>query len=191
MPRARNRRFRSSANQGTIGEASKRTRARIKETASSLVRGVSSFLSGYRPCRAGLDGRNDTSVLTAANNHLRVIPDPTPGTHHTGSTDVLYFLPIVGPCTAWLAFHLASHAVANGEHVWSTDTLARLVGLGGNRSKLWASLDHLAYFGLGEFVATGAMTIRLHLPRMADHHLDDSPMHSPSSTGTETSTAER
>jgi hypothetical protein len=190
MPRARNRRFRSSANQGTIGEASKRTRARIKETASSLVRGVSSFLSGYRPCRAGLDGRNDTSVLTAANNHLRVIPDPTPGTHHTGSTDVLYFLPIVGPCTAWLAFHLASHALANGEHVWSL-THSRLVGLGGNRSKLWASLDHLAYFGLGEFVATDTMTIRLHLPRMADCHLDRLPNALAIVYRHETSTVER
>jgi hypothetical protein len=176
MPRARNRRFRSSANQGTTGEASEANKSSHQR--NSLVVWTRRFIPSF-------------GLPPASNNHLRVIPDPTPGTHHTGSTDVLYFLPIVGPCTAWLAFHLASHAVANGEHVWSTDTLARLVGLGGNRSKLWASLGRLAYFELGEFVATDTMTIRLHLPRMADHHLDDSPMHSPSSTGTETSTAER
>jgi hypothetical protein len=64
----------------------------------------------------------------------------------------------------------ARHA-ATGERCWPTDELAVRVGLGGNRSKLWMSLDRLDRFGVATFVATDTLTIRLWLPALTHRQL--------------------
>ncbi len=101
---------------------------------------------------------------------VRVIADHTPGAHRTDSEDLWWWLPIIGPTAGVLAFLLARHA-ATGETCWPTDDLARMVGLAGNRSKLWLSLDRLHRFRVATFVSTDTLTIRLWLPALSDRQL--------------------
>ena len=105
---------------------------------------------------------------------VRVIADHTPGAHRTDSEDLWWWLPIIGPTGSALAFLLARHA-ATGESCWPTDDLARMVGLAGNRSKLWLSLDRLHRFRVATFVSTDTMTIRLWLPALSDRQLTHLP----------------
>ena len=49
--------------------------------------------------------------------------------------------------------------------------MARMVGLSGNRSKLWLSLDRLHRFRVATFVSTDTLTIRLWLPALTDRQL--------------------
>ena len=46
-----------------------------------------------------------------------------------------------------------------------------MVGLAGNRSKLWVSLDRLHRFHVATFVSTDTLTIRLWLPALSDRQL--------------------
>ena len=46
-----------------------------------------------------------------------------------------------------------------------------MVGLAGNRSKLWLSLDRLHRFRVATFVSTDTLTIRLWLPALTDRQL--------------------
>ena len=101
---------------------------------------------------------------------VRVIADHTPGAHRTDSEDLWWWLPIIGPTASALAFLFARHA-ATGETCWPTDDLARMVGLAGNRSKLWLSLDRLHRFRVATFVSTDTLTIRLWLPALSDRQL--------------------
>jgi hypothetical protein len=101
---------------------------------------------------------------------VRVIADRTPGPHRTDSDQALWWWPVLGPCSAAVAFHL-SRSAAIAETTWPAEALARAVGLGTKCSKLWYSLDRLAYFGVAEFVGTDTLTIRLFLPRLSSHHM--------------------
>ena len=101
---------------------------------------------------------------------VRVIADHTPGAHRTDSEDLWWWLPIIGPTASALAFLFARDA-ATGETCWATDDLARMVGLAGNRSKLWQSLDRLHRFRVATFVSTDTLTIRLWLPALTDRQL--------------------
>ena len=76
-----------------------------------------------------------------------------------------WWLPVLGPTSTWLAYLLARHA-AYGERCWETATLARTIGLAGNRSKLWAALERLDMFGVAHFHATDVITIRVNLPAL-------------------------
>jgi hypothetical protein len=100
-----------------------------------------------------------------------VIADTTPGPHRTDSDDIAWWLPILGPTSSWLAFLLARHATIEAQHCWETDLLARTVGLAGNQSKLWASLDRLDRFAAGHFQATDVLTVRLRLPALSERQL--------------------
>ena len=110
-------------------------------------------------------------------DRLIVIADRTPGFHPTCSAEVGWWLPIIGPTSTVLAVTLA-HSAADREAVWDTMMLARTIGLGGSRSRLWASLDRLEQFGCARFEAADILTIRLQLPvlnaalqRMLPDHL--------------------
>jgi hypothetical protein len=46
-----------------------------------------------------------------------------------------------------------------------------MVGLAGNRSKLWVSLERLHRFGVTTFVSTDTLTVRLWLPALRDRQL--------------------
>jgi hypothetical protein len=46
-----------------------------------------------------------------------------------------------------------------------------MVGLAGNRSKLWQSLDRLHRFRVATFVSTDTLTVRLWLPALSDRQL--------------------
>ena len=96
-------------------------------------------------------------------DRLIVIADRTPGFHQTCSAEIGWWLPIIGPTSTVLAVTLA-HSAAAREAVWDTMMLARTIGLGGSRSRLWASLDRSEQFGCARFEATDILTIRLHLP---------------------------
>jgi hypothetical protein len=53
--------------------------------------------------------------------------------------------------------------------------LARMIGLAGNRSKLWVSLERLDRFHVARFVSTDTLTIRLWLPALSARQLDRLP----------------
>jgi hypothetical protein len=76
-----------------------------------------------------------------------------------------WWLPVIGPTASALAFTLARHA-QTGDTTWDTTVLARTIGLAGNRSKLWASLERLATFGCAHFASVDVFTIRLCLPAL-------------------------
>jgi hypothetical protein len=102
---------------------------------------------------------------------VRVIADHTPGPHRTDSEDLWWWLPIIGPTASTVAYLFARHAAGGGEVSWPTGELAVRVGLGGNRSKLWMSLDRLHRFAVATFVSTDTLTIRLWLPALTDRQL--------------------
>jgi hypothetical protein len=85
-----------------------------------------------------------------------------------------WWLPILGPTASALAFIFARHA-AQTESCWPTDDLARMVGLAGNRSKLWVSLERLQRFHVTAFVSTDTLTVRLWLPALTDRQLSRLP----------------
>jgi hypothetical protein len=101
---------------------------------------------------------------------VHVIADPTPGPHRTDSDDIFWWLPVIGPTASALAFIFARNA-ARAESCWPTEDLARMVGLAGNRSKLWISLERLHRFGVTTFVSTDTLTVRLWLPALSDRQL--------------------
>jgi hypothetical protein len=106
---------------------------------------------------------------------LLVIADHTPGPHRTDSDDIWWWLPVIGPTASVLAFTLARHA-AYADTCWGTDTLARTIGLAGNRSKLWLSLERLGQFRAATFVATDVLTIRLNLAALSPRQLHALPV---------------
>ena len=97
-------------------------------------------------------------------------PTHTPGAHRTDSDDIWWWLPILGPTATVLAYLFARHAAA-GDTCWPTDALARMIGLAGNRSKLWVSLERLDRFRVARFVSTDTLTIRLWLPALTARQL--------------------
>ena len=101
---------------------------------------------------------------------IRVSADNAPGEHRTDSDEAFWWLPVLGPTSTWLAFLLARHA-AYGERCWDTATLARTIGLAGNRSKLWAALERLEMFGVAHFHATDVITVRVNLPALRPRQL--------------------
>jgi hypothetical protein len=105
------------------------------------------------------------TTTTTRPERLIVVADHTPGAHRTDSEQIAWWLPVIGPTASALAFTLARHA-RNGETTWDTTVLARTIGLAGNRSKLWASLERLAGFGCAHFASVDVFTIRLHLPAL-------------------------
>jgi hypothetical protein len=105
---------------------------------------------------------------------LHVCVDTTPGAHATGSDDIYWWLPIIGPTAAVLAQTLARTTRPGGTS-WDTGDLARRIGLAGNRSKLWQSLNRLDRFGVAHFHATDVLTVRVWLPALSDRQLDRLP----------------
>jgi hypothetical protein len=105
------------------------------------------------------------STTSTRPERLIVVADHTPGAHRTDSEQIAWWLPVIGPTSCALAFTLARHA-QTGETTWDTTVLARAIGLAGNRSKLWASLERLATFGCAHFASVDVFTIRLHLPAL-------------------------
>jgi hypothetical protein len=108
-------------------------------------------------------------------DHLHLVADHTPGAHRTDSTDIAWWLPIIGPTSSVLAVILAATA-RTGDTTINLTELARTIGLGHNRSKLWASLDRLAMFGVLTFAGTDVAAIRLTLPQLTERqqqHLPD------------------
>ena len=101
---------------------------------------------------------------------VHVCADTTPGAHRTDSDDIYWWLPIIGPTATVLAQTLARHT-PNGGMTWDTASLARRIGLAGNRSKLWDSLNRLDRFGVAHFHATDVLTIRLWLPELNPRQL--------------------
>ena len=100
-------------------------------------------------------------------DRLIVVTDPTPGVHRTDSPEIAWWLPLVGPTGTCLAVVLAATA-RQGDATFDTVELARTVGLAGNQSKLWVSLERLAMFGVVRFASTDVVTIRLALPLLSD-----------------------
>ena len=107
-------------------------------------------------------------------DQINVCLDTTPGPHRTDSDDVGWWLPLIGPTASVLAYVLARHTARTGT-VWDTEPLARRIGLAGNRSKLWLSLDRLDRFGVAHFHATDVLTIRTHLPALTARQLQRLP----------------
>ena len=101
---------------------------------------------------------------------VRVIADHTPGrTAPTATTCGGGCRSSAPPPARWPTCSPATPPT--GEACWPTDDLARMVGLAGNRSKLWLSLDRLHRFRVATFVSTDTLTIRLWLPALSDRQL--------------------
>jgi len=107
-------------------------------------------------------------------DHLHVCADTTPGVHRTDNDDIYWWLPVIGPTATVLAQTLARYTPTGGM-TWSTAELAQRIGLSGNRSKLWVSLNRLDQFGVAHFHATDVLTIRLTLPALSPRQLDRLP----------------
>jgi hypothetical protein len=102
---------------------------------------------------------------TVRPDRLIVVADHTPGAHQADSEQIGWWLPVIGPTATTLAYTLARTA-RTGDTTWDTAVLARTIGLAGNRSKLWASLERLATFGCAHFASVDVYTIRLELPAL-------------------------
>jgi hypothetical protein len=111
---------------------------------------------------------------TTRPDRIRVIADPTPGSHRTDSDEIVWWLPTLGPTAFTLAFVFARHA-ARSETCWPTDDLARMIGLAGNRSKLWVTLERLNRFHVTTFASTDTLTVRLWLPALTERQLSRLP----------------
>ena len=107
---------------------------------------------------------------TVRPDHIHVLADHAAGPHRTDSDDIWWWLPILGPTATVLAYLLARHAAYN-ETTWDTQTLARVVGLGNGRYKLWSTLDRLAMFRVATFHGTDTLAIRLYLPALSARNL--------------------
>ena len=105
---------------------------------------------------------------------ITVCLDTTPGAHRTDSDEIGWWLPIIGPTATILAYTFARQTAAAGT-IWETSALAQRVGLAGNRSRLWASLDRLDMFGLAHFHATDILTIRTQLPALTERQAERLP----------------
>ena len=108
--------------------------------------------------------------MTTRPERIIVIADHTPGPHQTDTEDNWWWLPVIGPTATALAFLLARHA-HHRQRTWDTATLARTIGLAGNRNKLWSSLDRLSDFHVIRFAATDVVTVRLYLPALTARQL--------------------
>ena len=106
--------------------------------------------------------------------HLHVCADTTPGVHETNSVEIEWWLPVIGPTASVLAQVLARHTPKGGAR-WDTTALAQRIGLAGNRSKLWQSLNRLEMFGVAQFHSTDVLTIRLWLPALTNRQLERLP----------------
>lgn len=106
--------------------------------------------------------------------HITVCLDTTPGPHRTDSDELAWWLPVIGPTASILAYTFVRHTAPTGT-VWEIGPLAQRVGLSGNVSRLWASLDRLERFGLARFHATDIVTIRTQLPALSERHLSRLP----------------
>lgn len=99
-------------------------------------------------------------TATTRPDHLHVCADSTPGVHRTDSDEAAWWLPVLGPTASVVAFTLARYTPKEGAR-WDTLALAQRIGLAGNGSKLWLSLNRLEHFGTATFHVTEALTIRL------------------------------
>ena len=115
-----------------------------------------------------------TPIAIVRPDAIHVCADTTPGMHRTDSDDIFWWLPIIGPTATVLAHTLTRHTDAAGT-TWNTSELAQRVGLSGNRSKLWDSLNRLDQFGVAHFHATDVLTIRTWLPTLSPRQLDRLP----------------
>ena len=120
------------------------------------------------------DTLTDTPATVTRPDHLHVCTDTTRGAHRTDSDDIYWWLPIIGPTATVLAQTLARYTPTGGA-TWDTSELARRIGLSGNRSKLWVSLNRLDQFGVAHFHATDVLTIRLSLPALSPRLIDGLP----------------
>jgi hypothetical protein len=102
---------------------------------------------------------------TTRPEHLTVVIDHTPGRHPTDSPEIAWWLPIIGPTATVLAITLVA-AARRGSTRWDTIDLARRIGLAGNLSKLWYSLERLASFRCATFASTDVFVIRCELPEL-------------------------
>jgi len=119
-----------------------------------------------------MDNTSPTSIVRP--DAIHACADTTAGVHRTDSDDIYWWLPIIGPTATVLAHTLARHCPVGGAR-WSTADLAQRVGLAGNRSKLWVSLNRLDQFGVAHFHATDVLTIRTALPALSPRQLDRLP----------------
>jgi len=121
-----------------------------------------------------LDPTSPIAPATARPDVVHVCADTTPGEHRTDSDDIHWWLPVIGPTATVLAHTLARHSPAGGA-TWNTSELTQRVGLSGNRSKLWDSLNRLDQFGVAHFHATDVFTIRLSLPALTPRQIERLP----------------
>ena len=110
------------------------------------------------------------STTTVRPDHLYVCADTTPGVHRIDSEEAAWWLPILGPTAIVLAATLAHYTPPEGA-CWDATALAQRIGLAGNRSKLWASLNRLDQFHVAQFHATDVVTVRLWLPALTERQL--------------------
>ncbi|MGE0307162.1 MAG: hypothetical protein AB7Q27_15545 [Acidimicrobiia bacterium] len=103
-------------------------------------------------------------------DRLHVCADTTAGAHPTGSDQIEWWLPVIGPSCTVLAQLLARNTPTGGA-TWDTVDLARRIGFAGSQSRLWRTLNRLDLFGVAHFHATDVLTIRLWLPTLTGRHL--------------------
>jgi hypothetical protein len=111
---------------------------------------------------------------TARPDHLTAVLDLTPGRHPTDSPEIGWWLPVIGPTATVLAATLVANA-RGGATRWDTTDLAGRIGLAGNLSKLWYSLERLASFRCATFASTDVFVIRCELPELTARQQNNLP----------------
>ena len=107
---------------------------------------------------------------------LHVHTDHLAGTHRTDSDDFIdWWCPTLGPTSSLLARLLARSVTDTGAATWRTDELAGLLGLSTLHGGLWNSLERLARFHVVTFVSTDTITVRVAMPALCGHQLDNHP----------------
>ena len=102
---------------------------------------------------------------------VRVIADHTPGVHRTDSDDLWLVAADHRPDRQRPGVPASPATPPTARPAGRPSDLARMVGLAGNRSKLWLSLERLHRFHVATFVSTDTLTIRLWLPALTDRQL--------------------
>ena len=110
------------------------------------------------------------TTTTVRPDHLYERADTAPGAHRIASGEAAWWLPRPGPTAIVLAATLVHYTPPEGA-CWDATALAQRIGLAGNRSKLWASLNRLDQFHVAQFHATDVVTVRLWLPALTERQL--------------------
>jgi hypothetical protein len=115
-----------------------------------------------------------TAVITVIAWRDPVV-EQNPASHPTSSTDTLvWWTPILGPSATLMAHRFAGYVARGGEMQFTLGDLARTLGMGASTTKVRATIDRLARFGVVEVFGT-TVQVRVALPPLTERQVQQLP----------------